>query len=108
MNRTYQGIRAILLAGLMLGIAACNHPTTSTDSPAGFAETNILTVHPMGSIKNAGSPSAMPTMLARVLVTEDGQVIGILFSIPDGDFFESRNGPPLDFVTSKRTNQPPL
>jgi len=69
MNRTYIGFRALLLAGLVLGIAACNNPTTSTDSPAGVVKTSISIVHPIDSIKNAGSPSAMPTMLARVLVT---------------------------------------
>jgi hypothetical protein len=108
MNRTYKGVRTILLAGLVLGIAACKNPTTSTDSPAGLVNTSISVVHPMGSIKNTGSPSAMPTMLARALVTEDGQVFGILFSTPEGDFCEGRNGRPLGFVTSKKTGRPPL
>jgi hypothetical protein len=108
MNRTYQGFRVLLLAGLVLGIAACKNPTTATDSPVGLVKTSPSIVHPMGSIKNAGSPSAMPTMLARVLVTEDGQVLGILFSIPDGDFCENRNGTILGFVSSKKTDQLPL
>lgn len=108
MNRTSQGVRTILLAGLVLGIAACKNPATSTNSPAGLVNTSISVVHPMGWIENAGSPSTLPTMLARVLVTEEGKVIGILFARPEGTFCESRNGTTVGFVTSKRTNQPPL
>jgi hypothetical protein len=103
MNRTYQGVRALLVVGLVVGIAACNNPTASSDSPAGLVKTSTSIVHTIGSIKNAGSPPARPTMLARVLVAEDGQVIGILFSISDGDFCESRDGIIMGFVSSKRT-----
>jgi hypothetical protein len=108
MNRTYQGVRTILLAGLVLGITACRNDTTSTDSPAGLVNNSISVVHPMGSIKNADPPSTMPKMLARVLVTEDGQVLGILFSTPEGDFCEGINGTPLGFFTSKKTDPPSL
>ena len=48
MNRTYKGVRTILLAGLVLGIAACKNPTTSTDSTAGLVNTGISVVHPDG------------------------------------------------------------
>jgi hypothetical protein len=38
----------------------------------------------------------------------DGQVVGILFSTPKGDYFENRNGTPTGFFISGQAEEQPV
>ena len=100
-------IRGIVLAGLMLGIIACNNPTTSKGSIPRLKKTTTSNVHPIGAMKDAGPTATMPTVLGQVMLGSDGQVIGILFSSPDGDFCENRNGQHTGFFISGRAEEQP-
>ena len=101
-------IHGILLAGLMLGIITCNNPMASKGSIARLEKTYTSNVHPIGAIKDAGPPATMLTVVGRVMFGSDGQVVGILFSTPEGDYCESRNGKPTGFFISGRAEEQPV
>jgi hypothetical protein len=90
----------IVLAGLMIGIFTCNNPMASRGSIARLNQTSTSNVHPIGAIKKEGHQTAMSAVL--------GQVTGILFSTPEGDYFENKNSTPTGFFISGQAEEQPV
>jgi hypothetical protein len=83
----------ILLAAMMLvAVMACEAPPDATG--------------PAGEAGHSRPSPRVPEVMGRVLYSADGQVIGILFLTPQGDFFESRCGAPTGIITIGSAPQP--
>lgn len=108
MNAILKITCGILSAVLTIGIITCNNPMASKESIAKLKKTHTSNVHPIGAIKKEGHQTAMPAVLGQVMFGSDGQVVGILFSTPKGDYFENRNGTPTGFFISGQAEEQPV
>jgi hypothetical protein len=108
MNRLIMVICILLLTAVVVGFIACNHPRGSIDSQGRLEKIGTSTIHRAGAIEYAKWPLTAPAVIGRVMYSMDGQIIGVLFSTPKGDFCESRDGTPAGFIALKEKRQPPL
>jgi hypothetical protein len=98
----------IVLPGLTIGRITCNNPMASKESIATFKKIHPSKVHPTGGIEKESHQTAMPAVLGQVMFGSEGQVIGILFSTPEGDYCENINGTPTGFFISGQAEEQPV
>ena len=108
MNRLLTVIGILLLTAMVVGSISCNQPRGSIDSQGRLEKIGTSTIHRSGAIEYATSPLTTPAVIGRVMYSMDGQIIGVLFSTPKGDFCESRYGTPAGFIALKEKRQSPL
>lgn len=108
MNPTLTAIGILLLAAMVFGFIAGNHSMTLIDPLSKIETTCKLNFHPTDAMESETSPQTTPAAIGRVMFSMDGEVIGILFLMPECDLCESRQGTPAGIVGWKDENQSPL
>ncbi|WP_319408573.1 hypothetical protein [uncultured Desulfosarcina sp.] len=108
MTRIVAVICILLLAAMVVGFLAGNHPRTLIDPVNKFEKIGKLKAHPAVAIEHETSPLTTPTAIGRVMFSMDGEVLGILFLTPECDLCESRYGTPAGIVGLQDEKQSPL
>ncbi len=89
--------RMLWVIATVLAVAAIIYPNMAKVLPALTRE--IAKPHTdVNGKAHATEGNTIPTQLARVWFNDHGDVVGILFSTPQGDFFESRDGSVSGFI----------
>jgi hypothetical protein len=108
MNRIIVVVCILLTAASIIGFMACNHPMVQKDPMNQLEKTGKSYFQRSSVDENATPLLTMPAVMGSVMFSMDGQIIGILFSTPEGDFCESQNGNPAGFIALNEKRQQPF
>jgi hypothetical protein len=98
-NRTHLVIIMVVM------LAACNNPTLQKDSPTKFENSVPPTIVTVAELESPRLPMVMPVQLGCVWFNTNGEVIGIIFSLDQGDYFYSKDGTHSGFIHLNQVSQ---